>query len=98
LRKGGVTPVHSVELGHLVLLNVEIQDTGNILSLTSFGLQDAELPVVFKPSNFGIINTGGNSDFDVENRLTLLDASERKLNLKLNYVFAIPLDILSKQH
>jgi len=27
LRKGGVMPVHSVELGHLVLLNVEIQDT-----------------------------------------------------------------------
>jgi vacuolar protein sorting-associated protein 13A/C len=28
LRKGGVMPVHSVELGHLVLLNVEVQDTG----------------------------------------------------------------------
>lgn len=28
LRKGGVMPVHSVELGHLVLLNVNIQDTG----------------------------------------------------------------------
>jgi hypothetical protein len=27
LRKGGVMPVHSVELGHLVLLNVEVQDT-----------------------------------------------------------------------
>lgn len=27
LRKGGVMPVHSVELGHLVLLNVEIQET-----------------------------------------------------------------------
>jgi vacuolar protein sorting-associated protein 13A/C len=28
LRKGGVMPVHSVELGHLILLNIEIQDTG----------------------------------------------------------------------
>lgn len=28
LRKGGVMPVHSVELDHLVLLNVEVQDTG----------------------------------------------------------------------
>jgi vacuolar protein sorting-associated protein 13A/C len=28
LRKGGVMPVHSVELGHLVLLNVAVQDTG----------------------------------------------------------------------
>ncbi|KAL0581607.1 Vacuolar protein sorting-associated protein 13 [Marasmius crinis-equi] len=27
LRQGGVMPVHSVELGHLVLLNVEVQDT-----------------------------------------------------------------------
>ncbi|KAF9229286.1 vacuolar protein sorting-associated protein 13 [Gyrodon lividus] len=27
LRKGGVMPVHSVELSHLVLLNVEVQDT-----------------------------------------------------------------------
>lgn len=28
LRKGGVMPVHSVELNHLVLLNIEVQDTG----------------------------------------------------------------------
>lgn len=28
LRQGGVMPVHSVELSHLVLLNVEVQDTG----------------------------------------------------------------------
>ena len=28
LRKGGVMPVHSVELGHFILLNVNVQDTG----------------------------------------------------------------------
>lgn len=28
LRKGGVMPVHSVELGHFVLLNVTVEDTG----------------------------------------------------------------------
>ena len=28
LRKGGVMPVHAVELGHFILLNVTIQDTG----------------------------------------------------------------------
>lgn len=28
LRKGGVMPVHSVELSHMVLLNVNVQDTG----------------------------------------------------------------------
>ncbi|KAF8168100.1 vacuolar protein sorting-associated protein 13 [Crassisporium funariophilum] len=27
LRKGGVMPVHSVELGHFILLNVDVQDT-----------------------------------------------------------------------
>lgn len=32
LRKGGVMPVHSVELRHLVLLNVDVQDTRTSLS------------------------------------------------------------------
>ncbi|KAI0073133.1 vacuolar protein sorting-associated protein 13 [Panus rudis PR-1116 ss-1] len=68
LRKGGIMPVHSVELRHLVLLNVKVQDT------------------VFKPSDFAIINTDGSADFDIENRLTLRDDKDRKLDLKLNYV------------
>ncbi|KAJ3917835.1 vacuolar protein sorting-associated protein 13 [Lentinula edodes] len=68
LRQGGIMPVHSIELAHLVLLNIEVQDT------------------IFKPSDFTIINTDGHGDFDVENSLTLLDQSGRKLNLKLNYV------------
>ncbi|KAG1730516.1 vacuolar protein sorting-associated protein 13, partial [Suillus paluster] len=68
LRKGGVMPVHSVELGHLVLLNVDVQDT------------------IFKPSDFAVINTGQNSDFEVESRLSLRDQSNRKLDLRLNYV------------
>ncbi|KAJ7487596.1 vacuolar protein sorting-associated protein 13 [Mycena galericulata] len=68
LRQGGVMPVHSVELSHLVLLNVEVQDT------------------VFKPSDFAIINTNQHSDFDIENRLSLRDSNDRKLDLKLNYV------------
>lgn len=28
LRQGGIMPVHSVELGHLVLLNIQIEDSG----------------------------------------------------------------------
>jgi vacuolar protein sorting-associated protein 13A/C len=28
LRAGGIMPIHSVELSHLVLLNIEINDTG----------------------------------------------------------------------
>ncbi|RDB28887.1 Vacuolar protein sorting-associated protein 13 [Hypsizygus marmoreus] len=68
LRKGGVMPVHSVELSHFVLLNVNLQDT------------------VFKPSEFAIINTDGQSDFDIEGRLTLQDQRKRKLDLRLNYI------------
>ncbi|KAF4605212.1 hypothetical protein EYR40_003995 [Pleurotus pulmonarius] len=68
LRKGGIMPVHCVELTHLVLLNIEVQDT------------------VFKQSDFAIVNTDGNSDFDIEKRLTLRDAQGRKLELNLNYV------------
>jgi hypothetical protein len=46
LRKGGVMPVHSVELGHLVLLNVAVQDTGQ-------SCHDILLPVshLAQPSN-----------------------------------------------
>ncbi|KAF8873711.1 vacuolar protein sorting-associated protein 13 [Gymnopilus junonius] len=68
LRKGGVMPVHSVELGHFILLNINVQDT------------------VYKPSEFTIINTDGHSDFDIEYSLTLRDQTDRKLDLKLNYV------------
>ena len=45
---------------------------------------------VFKPSDFAIINTDGNSDFDVENKLVLRDADGRKLDLKLNYMCVLP--------
>ncbi|KAF7310912.1 hypothetical protein HMN09_00634500 [Mycena chlorophos] len=68
LRAGGIMPIHSVELSHLVLLNIEVQDT------------------VFKPSDFAIINTNQHSDFDIEKRLSLRDANDRKLDLRLNYV------------
>lgn len=37
LRHGGIMPVHSVELAHLVLLNVTIQDTGMLEHFTSEG-------------------------------------------------------------
>jgi vacuolar protein sorting-associated protein 13A/C len=33
LRRGGVMPVHSVELTHLLLLNIEAQDSGQIMKL-----------------------------------------------------------------
>src|SRR5882757_2856318 len=34
LRHGGIMPVHSVELAHLVLLNITIQDSGTLKPLT----------------------------------------------------------------
>lgn len=43
---------------------------------------------VFKQSEFSIINTNESSEFDIENRLSLRDAKERTLDLRLNYVYA----------
>ncbi|QRV76706.1 vacuolar protein sorting-associated protein 13 [Ceratobasidium sp. AG-Ba] len=84
LRRGGTMPVHSVELTHLVLLNVEIQDSGN-------AIYDAHkrilmLALGFKPSSFAIINADADADFDIEKTLTLPDKEGRKLDLRLNYV------------
>ncbi|KAI9512588.1 hypothetical protein F5148DRAFT_973480 [Russula earlei] len=74
LRAGGIMPIHSVELSHLVLLNIEIDDTA------------------FKASDFSIINTDGNSDLNIENRLALEDSRGRKLDLKLCYMHVRPPD------
>lgn len=71
LRKGGVSPVHVVELSHLLLLSVDMQDT------------------VFKPSDFAIINPGGQEDFRKEHKLICKDNEDLNLNLKLHY-FRIP--------
>ena len=79
-------PVHSVELRHLVLLNVGVQDTRKF-SLEMKEVYFAEDVVAFKPSDFAIINTDGGSDFDVENRVTLRDERDRKLDIRLNYVY-----------
>lgn len=86
-------PVHSVELGHLVLLNIHVVDSGkSIINLPNpCGVVDhhhplAMLHLAFKPSEFAIINTDGNSDFDIESRITLRDAAGRNLDLRLNYM------------
>lgn len=47
----------------------------------------ADISVVFKPSEFAIINTDGHSDFDIEDSLTLRDQSDRVLNLRINYMW-----------
>ncbi|KAF8216245.1 hypothetical protein K438DRAFT_1748990 [Mycena galopus ATCC 62051] len=39
-----------------------------------------------RPSDFAIINTNPNSDFDIEKKLSLRDSNDRKLDLRLNYV------------
>lgn len=36
LRKGGTTPLHVIENGHLLLFNVHILDTGNLSDKRSF--------------------------------------------------------------
>src|ERR1700712_5155781 len=67
LRKGGVSPVHVVELSHLLLMSTDMQDT------------------VFKPSEFAIINPGGQEDFRKENRLICKDQEGLQLHLQLHY-------------
>lgn len=86
LRKGGVMPVHSVELDHMVLLNVTAQDTGALLEPLRYHFADFEL-VVFKPSDFSIINADGSGDFEIEKKIVLRDAKDRKLYLGLNYMY-----------
>lgn len=67
LRKGGVSPIHVVELSHLLLLSVDIQSS------------------VFSPSEFAIIATDNPDDFPIEKTLTMADAENLKLNLRLHY-------------
>jgi hypothetical protein len=43
------------------------------------------IPIVFKPSDFAIINTERGSDFEVETRVTVADRLSRKLALHLRY-------------
>ncbi|KAI6133067.1 vacuolar protein sorting-associated protein 13 [Pisolithus croceorrhizus] len=45
LRKGGIMPIHSVELGHLVLLSVEVQDT--IFSPSEFAIINVDTQLEF---------------------------------------------------
>jgi len=78
-------PVHSVELAHLVLLNVTIQDTG-MLEHSAVGVVNLLWLEVYQPSDFAIINTDGHSDFEVESLLHIGDRKGGKLQLKLNYV------------
>ena len=78
-------PVHSVELAHLVLLNVTVQDTGMLEHFT-VGMVNLLGLQVYQPSDFAIINTDGHSDFEVESLLQIGDKKGGKLKLKLNYV------------
>jgi len=79
-------PVHSVELGHFILLNVNVQDTGREYLFSQTHKYLITPILVYKPSEFTIINTDGHSDFEIENTLSLRDQYDRKLNLCLNYV------------
>jgi vacuolar protein sorting-associated protein 13A/C len=88
LRAGGIMPIHSVELNNLVILNIEINDTGSLASLRRLGKLIMSL-IAFKASEYSIINTDRQSDFGIETRLTLQDAHSRKLDLRLNYMWVL---------
>ncbi|EXX73461.1 Vps13p [Rhizophagus irregularis DAOM 197198w] len=66
LRKGAITSLHTIELNHILLLNIDIQDSG------------------YKASEFSIISSP-NSDYSVENMLTLEDSEGLKLTLRIHY-------------
>ncbi|CAG8609296.1 9150_t:CDS:10, partial [Funneliformis caledonium] len=66
LKKGGVTSLHLIEMNHLLLLNVTIEDTD------------------YATSEFSIISSP-NSDFSVDNTLTLTDSVGLKLYLRIHY-------------
>lgn len=83
LRQGGLMPVHCVELAHLVLLNITIQDT----SMSDIDwISPSDVHVGFKPSEWVIINPGTSEDYETEKHLILKDPGERKLDLRLNYM------------
>ena len=88
LRAGGIMPIHSVELNNLVILNIEINDTGSLPSLRRLGKLIVS-SIAFQASEYSIINTDRQSDFGTETRLTLQDAHSRKLDLRLNYVWVL---------
>lgn len=88
LRRGGVMPVHSVELGHMVLLSITVQDIGEYVRVIwSVMIIKHTTFTGLLPSDFAIINVDGKSDFDTESLLTMVDSYKRKLNLKINYVY-----------
>jgi vacuolar protein sorting-associated protein 13A/C len=79
-------PAHSVELSHMVLLSVTVQDTGNSRPQSRRSLYLTICCPGLSPSDFAIINGDGRSDFDQEAKLTLVDGHKRGLDLRLNYV------------
>ena len=78
-------PVHSVELTHLLLLNIDIQDSG-LCIITYSRLYLTHILLGFGESSFGIINSDTDGDFDIEKILSLADKHGRKLDVQLNYV------------
>jgi vacuolar protein sorting-associated protein 13A/C len=89
LRQGGLMPVHSVELDHLILLNVNLPDTCTLRSEYPVLILIFEFKSGFKPSDWVIINTGANGDFDIEKQIHLQDPGDRKLSLRLNYMLVV---------
>ena len=79
-------PVHSVELLHLVMLSINVQDNCTTpFDIDMFMVLDLSY-IGFKPSDWAIINSGASGELDIERQLSLRDPGERKLDLRLNYV------------
>ncbi|ORY77300.1 vacuolar protein sorting-associated protein vps13 [Protomyces lactucae-debilis] len=69
LRKGLRSPVHTVDLAHVLLLAIQVQDS-----------QPA-----YEPSQYSVIHTNNPDDFRREERLALLDGHGMKTKLGLHF-------------
>ncbi|KAJ6262787.1 Vacuolar protein-sorting-associated protein [Drechslerella dactyloides] len=88
LRKGGLSPVHVVQLSHLLLMSIEMQDSGKATVIKK--CDNPELTILaFDQSEYAIINSANSDDFKRETSLSLKDNHELSLKLRLHY-YPIP--------
>jgi vacuolar protein sorting-associated protein 13A/C len=87
LIKGGISPIHTVNLSHLLMLSVLVQDSGQYSRCSQCASPVAypSATTGFKQSDFAIINTDDPDDFRVENEISLKDNRNAELKLKLHY-------------
>ncbi len=96
LSKGEITSLYIIELNHILLLSITIEDTGIIkyiylidLIMVHFThISYAFLLQDYTTSEFSIISSP-NSEYSIDNTLSLTDSEGLKLNLRIHYTLVI---------